>query len=104
MVLPVERQLDPRLAGVLRQPLRGLHALAEPPGRPAQLELGVGAQSPGDVRAREEHVAELLRLPLVASRVELGAELTQLVLEIAERERRIRVVEPDGGRTALHLA
>src|SRR5581483_10431846 len=90
----------------LRRPLR---AARRPDTRPeplrgaAQLELRVRSDPARHVHAREEQVAELLGTPLVGTARELGSELAQLVLEIAERTLDVGVLETDDGGAPLHL-
>ena len=73
---------------------------------------GIDVQPARDVDGGEEHVAHLLehvrmRLRLrrrLAYLRERLLQLAQLVVEIGQRARRVRILEADRRRTPLHLA
>ena len=111
-ILLLERKLAEGLPLRRCEPLGFLDTLDEATGGGAKLELGVDVQAPGDIHPGEEHVTELRR----ESRVRLGlgsglghpaelvAQLLQLLVEIAERAREIRILEANAHRATLHLA
>ena len=92
--------------------LGALDALDEAPRHRAQRELGIDVQAPRDVDRGEEHVAELLEDVRMRLRLRRGLarlrerllQLAQLVVEIGQRARRVRILEADRRRAPLHLA
>ena len=79
-----------------RDRLRSFHALAEPLCRSAKLELRVDVELARDVHRGEQHVAELVRS-------EVLLQLAQLVVEVGDGAREIRILEADRTRPHLHL-
>jgi hypothetical protein len=96
-VLPLERQLAPILSGLCGKRLRNLDPTAEALRSPPHLELGVDLELPRDVDRRKEDIAELVAGGLLL-------ELAQLVLQVGERAREVRVLEADSLRALLDLA
>src|SRR5262249_10121694 len=95
-----------------RKPLRLLDPSDEPCRGSTKLQLGISIQAAGDVHRCEEKVAQLVGLPPVGRELgrglrparQLNPELGQLVVEVRESARDVRVLEPDEGGAPLRLA
>ncbi len=98
----------PSARGELRRPL---DPVREAPGHRTQRQLGVDVQPARNVDRREEHVSQLLehagiRLGLrrrLAGLCQSLPQLPQLVVEVGQRTRRVRILEVDRRGAPLEL-